>query len=142
MWRLQCIDGHRSFVWDNTNVPLCDLNEEPMLVSEGSMPRHGDRLLRPNILMFDDYWFVSNSDQICDMARFEEQPIDTVILIGSDCGVPTNVLRAAACQKHGAKVICINPSVGCCGGFLRPDIHLLVGARDGLTSLASLLDKA
>jgi NAD-dependent SIR2 family protein deacetylase len=138
MWRLQLVSGSTSPVWDNTEVPLCDLDERTMTVKPESMPRSHGSLLRPNILMFDDYWYVSNFEQIRDMAAFEEQPIDTVILVGSDCGVPTNVLRAAAYQKQDAKVICINPSADCCGGFLKPDVHLLVGAQDGLVALATL----
>ncbi len=138
MWRLQLVDAYMNTVWNNTDVPLCELDEQTMTVTTESMPRFQGNLLRPNILMFNDSWYVSNSDQICSMARFEEQPIDTVILIGSDCGVPTNVLRAAACQKQGAQVICINPSVDCCGEFLRPDVHLLVGAHAGLRAIAGL----
>jgi hypothetical protein len=76
-------------------------------------------------------------EQMRNMATFEEQPTDTVILVGSDCGMPTNVLRAAAHQKQGSKVICINPSVVCCGGLLKPDVHLLVRARDGLVNLTT-----
>jgi NAD-dependent SIR2 family protein deacetylase len=142
MWRLQLVNGYSDEVWDNTDVPLCDLDEQTMAVKIESMPRFQGNLLRPNILMFDDYWYVSNSDQIDRMAAFEQWPIDVAILIGSDCGVPTNVRHAAARQKQGAKVICINPSVGCCGGFLTPDVHLLVGAKDGLGRLVELLDHA
>lgn len=136
MWRLQLVNGYVSTVWDNTDVPLCDLDKETMTVEIESMPRFQGNLLRPNILMFDDEWYVSNCEQMRNMAAFEAEPIDTVLLIGSDCGVPTNVLRAAAYQKQGSKVICINPSVDCCGGFMKPDVHLAVGARDGLRAIA------
>lgn len=135
MWRLQMVDGFPGTVWNNTTVPLCDLDETTMTVVPESMPRFRGSLLRPNILMFDDCWFVSSSDQICAMARFEEAPVDTVFLIGSDCGVPTNVVRAAEFRQRGARVICINPSPDCCGQYLKPDVHLLAGARDGLAAL-------
>lgn len=142
MWRLQCLDGHRDLVWDNTQVPLCELDEESMLVAPESIPRFQEHQLRPNILMFGDCWYVPNTDQMHNIGKFLEHPLDAVLLIGSDCGVPTNVRFAAQYQRRGARVICINLSPDSCGGHLQPDVHLLARAEEGLTRLADLLKTA
>ena len=92
--------------------------------------------------MFNDCWHVPNTGQMHNIGKFVERPIDAVLLIGSDCGVPTNVRIAAQSQWRGARVICINPSPDSCGGRFKADVHLLARAEEGLTRLAEVLQMA
>jgi len=141
LWRLQRLDGLEGYVEENYQVPLCDLDEETMAVSRESMPKHNGQILRPNVFMHSDSYFIENNHQIQNWQKFQEEPIDAVLLIGSGNEIPKNVNRARLFQKRGSKVICLNPSLDECRPILRPDVYLQMTAKDGLLKLYDVLTK-
>ncbi len=135
MWRLQSLNEEDKYIAENHQVPLCDLDDKTMLVKSESMPRMNGFVLRPNILMFYDAAYIHNLEQQSQLTAFGTKNIDTVILIGSDVGVPTNVSYAADYQREGSKVICINPNPNCNGDYLTPDVHIKKSAKEALIEI-------
>ncbi|MEK6842544.1 MAG: Sir2 family NAD-dependent protein deacetylase, partial [Nanoarchaeota archaeon] len=130
LWRLQRLDGLEEYVEENYQVPLCDLDEKAMTVSHESMPRYKGQILRPNVFMSADSYFIGNNYQIQNWQRFQENKIDTVLLIGSGNEIPKNINKAKLLQRRGSKVICLNPSIDECKPILAPDVYLQMTARE------------
>lgn len=140
MWRLQYLDGKDDFVIENKQVPLCDLDEKTMIVCPESVPKHNNKILRPNIFMFCDIGFITNREQYSYKNLFTKkdylnEKIDTIFLIGSDVGIPSNIRKAKKYQEKGSKIICINPNPHSNGKYLNPDIHIQEKAEKALTEL-------
>ena len=109
-----------------------------MLVTHESMPRHDRRILRPNIMMWGDMYYIWPRDQEATFETWKKELPDTAVVIGSNHYIPTNLDIAKRFQAKGVKVICINPDPKSCGTdttYLTPDVHLVTGAIDGLTRL-------
>ncbi len=141
IWKLQCLDGYEKYTIENYDIPLCDLDEKTMLVNINSIPKYKGKLLRPNILMFDDSYYIQNNNQIEKFNNFSEEEIDTIFLIGCDVGVPTNVLTAQRYKKKiESKIICINPNPDCCGKILIPDIYVNSTAKNALQEIENNYD--
>lgn len=137
LWRLQFLDGKDNYVEKNEEVPLCFLDEELMLSSD--LPEKEGKILRPNIRMFNDGYHIRNDDQDTNYYAFNIKKVDSVILIGSDCQIPTNIDIARKKQNKGSKIICINPNKDCCGGYLKPDIFIKEKAKKALMNLDEIL---
>jgi NAD-dependent SIR2 family protein deacetylase len=142
MWKLQFLKGEDNFTIGNFDVPLCDLDEKTMLVDKESIPKYNNSLLRPNILMFNDPFYVPNSKQLKKFYDFAQEKIDTVFLIGSDISISTNVLTAKRFQKSfDSKIICINPNPSCCGNILIPDLYINSNAKNALEEIYEVIKR-
>ncbi len=113
MWRLQCMRGAACSygVKENRDVPLCDLDYETMIATNlPKCPVCGE-LLRPNILMFGDWYYVENEYQISNYHSFVNDVgvPDLIFLVGSSSAVPTNDYIASRFQSKGSFVVTINP---------------------------------
>ncbi|MFQ5444808.1 MAG: NAD-dependent deacetylase, partial [Nitrospinales bacterium] len=110
MWRLQCLDVCTNEYWDDTSVPLCELNRSTMEAGNFPTCHHCGGTARPHILMFGDGEYIGHSEQENNFRRFVEKPIDLIFLVGSSGAVPTNDYIALQLQQNGATVININPA--------------------------------
>ncbi len=109
MWRLQCLDACCYEFWDDTTVPLCELNHDTMMASDYPLCPHCGSIARPHILMFGDGEYVGHSEQDRNFKRFLQFPIDLAILVGSSGMVPTNDYIALQLKQSGTQLININP---------------------------------
>ncbi|WP_035586868.1 SIR2 family NAD-dependent protein deacylase [Hippea jasoniae] len=142
MWRLQCMRGSAcSFgVVENRDVPLCDLDYETMIATNlPKCPVCGE-LLRPNILMFGDWYYVENDYQIANYHNFlnEVGVPELIFLVGSSSAVPTNDYIATRFQSRGAFVVTINPdpsSTAVC----KPDLFLKKKAKEAFEIIEKIV---
>ncbi len=140
MWRLQFLDGSGNYVKKNHQVPLCELNEKTMGVAPESIPQRDGKILRPNVMMFSDSYYVRNDYQKENFQNFQERCIGAVFLIGSGKNVRRNINLARFYQQRGSKVICLNPLQNECYPILNPDVSLEMKAEEGLTELRRALN--
>ncbi|MGE4318328.1 MAG: NAD-dependent deacetylase [Deferribacterales bacterium] len=143
MWRLQCMRGGACSygVRNNDEVPLCRLDTDTM--SAHGMPRCSvcGSLLRPNILMFNDFDYIENDAQFDNYQEFlmDVTAPDIAFLIGSSSQIPTNDYLAKQLRSLGTKIITINPdesSTSVCD----PDIFIKAGALEAFSLIDSILD--
>ena len=108
MWRLQCLNVCRSDYWDETAVPLCDLDHDTMKASNYPACPSCKGIARPHILMFGDGEYTGHPEQERNFSRFLQQPVDLVFLVGSSGAVPTNDYIALHFMEAGIPAININ----------------------------------
>ncbi len=133
MWRLQCMKGYSCSygVRENRDVPLCDLDYETMVATNlPHCPVCGD-LLRPNILMFGDWYYIENEEQFNNYHNFLDDvgAPELVFLVGSSSAVPTNDYIASRFQTQGAFVITINPDKNCMA-VCKPNLFIQKEAKE------------
>lgn len=138
MWRLQCMRGSTCSygIKDNRDVPLCDLDYETMIATNLPICPVCGELLRPNILMFGDWYYIENDYQINnynDFLRDVGAP-DLVFLVGSSSAVPTNDYLASRLQSMGSFVVTINPDESALGVCM-PDLFLKKRAREAFEEI-------
>ncbi|MBI4116409.1 iron dicitrate transport regulator FecR [Candidatus Pacearchaeota archaeon] len=138
MWRLQFLDGSENYVEENLQVPLCELDEKTMSVSQKSMPRYDGKILRPNVLMFEDKSYIENDAQKIKLLELEKLKADVVFLIGVGEDISPNLLLAKHYQRKRSKIICLNPNE--ISPRLNPDIYLQTTAEKGLSCLGKILN--
>jgi NAD-dependent SIR2 family protein deacetylase len=109
MWRLQCLDVCNYQFWEETSVPLCELDHDTMQASDLPRCKNCNSIARPHILMFGDGEYTGHPEQEKNFRSFTAGSIDLAILIGSSGAVPTNDYIAAEVMSRGGKVININP---------------------------------
>jgi len=124
IWRLQCLEPCSQEFWDETTVPLCELDHGTMEASDFPKCIHCGAIARPHILMFGDWDYVGHSRQDENFSRFLKGGVDLVILVGSSGGVPTNDYIALQFKDRGVPVININLDAG--ANALVGTPHLLV----------------
>ncbi len=142
MWRLQCMRGSACSygVRKNTEVPLCDLDYNTMITTNlPECPVCGE-LLRPNILMFGDWYYIENDYQINNFNNFlrEVGVPDLVFLVGSSSAVPTNDYLASRFQAQGSFVVTINPDESALG-VCKPDIFLKKKAKEAFEAIEKIV---
>ncbi len=137
MWRLQFLDGSGNYVKENHQVPLCEMDEKTMSVSPESIPQRDGKILRPNVLMFEDESYVENGAQREKLRKFKDLNADSVFLIGVGSDISLNVLLAKHYQRKGSKIICLNPNE--ISSRLNPDVYLQMTAKKGLANLQNML---
>ena len=109
MWRLQCLNACHEDFWENTAVPLCQLDHKTMKADEfPTCPQCGG-VARPHILMFGDGEYVGHAEQDRHFHKFLQEPVDVAVLVGSSGMVPTNDYIALELKGRGTKIININP---------------------------------
>ena len=138
LWRLQYLNGLENYVEENYQVPLCKIDESGN-VEESSIPRNNGEILRPNVFMHNDSYYIENNSQIQNWHEFQEDGIAVVLLIGSGNQMPKNINRARLLQGKGSKVICLNPFPDECYPILIPDISIRNSAKKGLVELGKIL---
>ncbi len=142
MWRLQCMRGSACSygVRKNMDVPLCDLDYKSMIATNlPKCPICGE-LLRPNILMFGDWYYIENDYQINNYNRFLIQvgAPDLVFLIGSSSAVPTNDYLASRLKSAGSFVVVINPDETALS-VCKPDIFLQSKAKQAFEQIENII---
>ena len=140
MWRLQYLDGSGNYVEENLQVPLCELDEKTMSVSPESMPRHNGEILRPNILMFEDEYYVEEDMQKMKLLELGKLNVDVAFLIGVGEDISPNLLLAKHYQRKGSKIICLNSKK--ISPRLNSDVYLQTTAKKGLSYFGERLNKS
>lgn len=105
----------------------------------GDLPSRNGQLVRPNILMFGDYyWLAERTDQQYDnMQKWYQQvePSKLVIIeIGAGTAVPSVRNRSQFFQQAGATLVRINPREP-----QGADIQLACGAKEALEAIEKIL---
>ncbi len=142
MWRLQCMRGSACSygIKNNMDVPLCDLDYDTMIATNlPTCPVCGE-LLRPNILMFGDWYYIENDYQINnynDFLRDVGVP-DLVFLVGSSSAVPTNDYLASRLQSMGSFVVTINPDESALAVCM-PDLFLKKRAKEAFEEIEKVI---
>ncbi len=142
MWRLQCVRGSSCSygVKENRDVPLCELDYKTMIATNlPKCPVCGE-LLRPNILMFGDWYYIENEYQINNYNSFlnDAGVPDLVFLVGSSSAVPTNDYLAKRLQNAGSFVVTINPdesSLSVC----KPNLFLQKKAKEAFEMIENVI---
>jgi len=138
MWRLQCMRGSACSygIKDNRDVPLCDLDYDTMVATNLPICPVCGELLRPNILMFGDWYYIENDYQINNYNDFlrEVGTPDLVFLVGSSSAVPTNDYLASRLQSMGSFVVTINPDESALGVCM-PDLFLKKRAKEAFEEI-------
>ncbi len=109
---MQCQAPCKPVIWERHEV--LDIDMSTMRSKQVPMCKHCDKVARPNILMFNDWWWIpvrSNAQQ----KRFDQfvegcaKPI-TVVEMGAGKAIPTiRYMGEDLGRRHGARVIRINP---------------------------------
>lgn len=136
---LQCIDGCDDYVWPASGLkPVIDELEGAMTSRLPTCPVCR-KLARPNILMFNDPYWIGN-ETYEQMAGFRtwrdgvDRPV--VIEIGAGTAIPS-VRRFG--EDQGCPLIRINPSEP--EVARSDDVSLALGALEALTLIARVLDR-
>ncbi|MCD8552949.1 Sir2 family NAD-dependent protein deacetylase [Seleniivibrio sp.] len=143
MWRLQCMNGAscRYGVRHNTDVPLLEMDESTMsALTMPKCPVCGD-LLRPNILMFNDWEYIENEIQLNHFESFLEKHrrVDLIFLIGSSSQIPTNDYIAKRLKQHGSRIVTINPDPSS-ARVCTPDIFIKERALPAFEAIEKILN--
>lgn len=141
--RLQCLTPCTPAMWrasgfaPDVDTARCELRGPPPVCPHCGAPA------RPNILMFDDWdWVSTRRDR--QALRCQEwlgqvrRPV--VIEIGAGLNVPTvRHFSDRVVLRHGGSLIRINPREADPGGI--PGIGIAAGALEALTAIGALLDR-
>ena len=131
---VQYVNTQRSDeIWSADDIEV-NIDHKTVMAAE-PLPRRNGHLLRPNILMFGDWdWLSDRSDR--QMERMNDWVMEghdfsksVVIEMGAGKVIPTTRYKSEAFQKAGASLIRINPR-----DFDGPrgTISIAKGAKEGL----------
>ncbi len=127
-------------IWSADDV-MVDVDMEHVRALE-PLPRRNGHILRPNILMFGDgYWLAGRSAQQEDRSQqwLDEANLERLVVIemGAGDAIPTVRSQGNRLERQGATLIRINPrdSYGS-----SKTISIPCGAKEALLAIDSLLD--
>lgn len=136
--RLQCSGPCSRHAWEDTRVPLCELDPEGRALSWPRCPECG-RAARPHALLFADLDYVGDPGAERARREFHDAGPDVVLVVGESGVIPTHSHDGEALRRaHGTFVIDLNPD-GARRGARVADVHLPLGGRDGLLKLVELV---
>lgn len=138
MWRLQCLDVCSHDFWEDSKVPLCNLDSKTMQASNFPTCPRCNAIARPHILMFGDGEYVGHQDQEIHFQTFIRNPVDVAILVGSSGAVPTNDFIALQLMQQGTKIITINPDPSA-NNIARTQHFLLLKSLEAFAELDACL---
>ncbi|MBM73876.1 MAG: NAD-dependent deacetylase [Proteobacteria bacterium] len=142
---MQHTDGKGDEIWDGSDV-LISVDRDT-LRAYGDLPNRNGKIIRPNILMFGDWsWLSGRSDQqsvlfsswLQDKLEQGSSNLEGMVVIemGAGTSIPTVRRQGERLQSAGATLIRINPreSYGPKGTLSIP-----CGAKEGLQKIEELL---
>tara|TARA_Y100001936_G_scaffold88913_1_gene87399 strand:+ start:1368 stop:2210 length:843 start_codon:yes stop_codon:yes gene_type:complete len=134
MWRLQCLNTCTHQYWEDSSVPLCDLDNLTMKASNYPSCIQCRGIARPHILMFGDGEYVGHPEQESNFKSFLEDPVDLAILVGSSGAVPTNDYIALHLKQRGTAVININLDTSS-NGIVNTDLFIEMKGKEAFIKL-------
>jgi NAD-dependent SIR2 family protein deacetylase len=142
--RLQCLEPCSPALWPAADVePIVDMARCELLGPLPACP-HCGAIARPNILMFDDWDWVSEPRDMQVVRRqrwLEKVRRPVVIEIGAGLNVPTvRHFSDRVVLQHGGSRIRINPNDSAPGGV--PGIGIAAGALQTLAAIDALLARS
>ena len=137
---VQFVDAERGGeIWSANNIEV-EVDERQVLAAE-PLPMRNGQLLRPNILMFGDWGWLSGrsnaqEDRLGDWLRSIELGKTVIIEMGAGTAIPSVRSFSEQLQSEGATLIRINPreSHGPTG-----TISIADGAKKALQEIDALL---
>lgn len=135
-WRLQCLGPCRREAWEETRVPLADLDPETMRAARWPRCPACGRTARPHAIMFADLDYVGDAPAELARAEFKAAVPDVMLIVGESGVIPTHVFDGRTLKREqGTFLINLNPDASS-KGAREADLQLSLGAREGLLALA------
>lgn len=136
---LQYLHGQGS-IWSAVEMEV--IVDEEKVLAEEPLPRKNGQLLRPNILMFGDWnWVTERSDRQQDRLRSWLQRLEmdcVVIELGAGKAIPTVRRLGEQLQRSGATLVRINPRDS---DGPNDTISIPMGAKEALVSVDKKLNQ-
>ncbi len=141
LWRLQCSGPCSRRAWADERVPLCDLDADGDHARSWPRCPSCGRAARPHALLFADLDYVGDPGAEQARRTFHQAGPDVALVVGESGVIPTHSHDAEALRReHGTFVIDVNPD-GARRGARVADVHVPLGALDGLQRLLERVER-